>query len=86
MDKVMEAKLSIESAKGNRANSAYSEFFYPFSEEIKSALMERFLRADPELLAEIQMTYKLVDKIDKYLHNFIDSGKLAELSLSSRGE
>jgi hypothetical protein len=80
-----EYKLQIEQDKGRRAKECLDEFFIPFFSEKNLQLFEAMNDAqlgDSEILNVIHHQMKSLEALRIHLQQFIDTGKMAELSLA----
>ena len=85
MDDDQIAQLEGERSIGNRAKAANSEFFEPFFEEKEKVLIEAFRNVsvtNSEALLNIKLQFKALDTLNDELQSFIDTGKMASITLT----
>ena len=69
---------------GQKAQQAWISFFQPFFEEKNEVLIEAFrtcVMRDEEALIKIHMQFKAIDSLRLELLGYIETGKLASVSL-----
>lgn len=85
MDLREETQLSIERALGEKARNAWHEFFKPFFDQKEVVLIEAFRACglrDEEGLVKIKMQFQAIDALRSELLGYMDTGKLADISLN----
>lgn len=85
MDLREETQLSVERDLGERAKNAWNGFFKPFFEEKETVLIEAFRACglrDEEGLVKIKMQFTAIDALRLELLGYMDTGKLASISLN----
>ena len=79
-----EVQYETERDLGTRAAQAWESFFKPFFEEKSEVLVEAFRiceMRDEEGLIKIHMQFKAIDALKAELLRYIETGKLASISL-----
>lgn len=79
------AHLEVESARGDRYKAVYEEIFEPFRSGLEDQLIEAFKNeTDSEIFVNINLSLRILDKLDTHLQNFIQTGNLAKIQLGDK--
>ncbi len=89
MDDKEEMQLVTERGKGESAKHAWEGFFEPFFDEKETVLIEAFRACglrDEEGLVKIKMQFTAIDALKSELLGYMETGKLANISLNELEE